>query len=446
MHKSLYEHIWIDILQRNIDDLYYFDDNLLNEGLIKSWSNENFIKFLKKQLILFNLDFFIEIDTETIILRINNFNILQKRQKRKLYEELNKLLNLTGYYVSTKYDLVKFINLETDILILEFNMKFNSESGIPPILYHVSYNKYLHKIEENGLIPKSKKLLDDHPERIYFSDNIKDAIKFAKSKYLLLKNDEYSEFIIVEINTKKLNKIKLYNDPLKIPNTNMYYTHDNIPPYSIIDIKEYSLNEYKRYLKIKKINEMKILKFNDFLNEKKNFKYEYGCLMLDFKVSNWKKDILSIIDEDDIYDEEEGYGYEDKPHVTVLYGLIPDKIDIKEFKEKINDSGIDINKEYELKKISIFENSDDYDVVKFDLEDCEELHELNEFVRDNFKYENDYPDYEPHVTLAYVKKGKGKKYVQKLEEAIIVEPKKLVYSDPDEDGEKTVRRTITEFE
>ncbi len=135
MHKSLYEHIWIDILQRNIDDLYYFDDNLLNEGLIKSWSNENFIKFLKKQLILFNLDFFIEIDTETIILRINNFNILQKRQKRKLYEELNKLLNLTGYYVSTKYDLVKFINLETDILILEFNMKFNSESGIPPILY-----------------------------------------------------------------------------------------------------------------------------------------------------------------------------------------------------------------------------------------------------------------------------------------------------------------------
>mgnify|MGYP003352094323 CR=1 FL=1 len=28
-----------------------------------------------------------------------------------------------------------------------------------------------------------------------------------------------------------------------------------------------------------------------------------------------------------------------------------------------------------------------------------------------FPYTNDYPDYKPHITIAYVKKGLGKKYL-----------------------------------
>jgi len=194
---------------------------------------------------------------------------------------------------------------------------------------------------------------------------------------------------------------------------------------------------------------MKILKINEFVNESKkkdSFKYEYGVVMLDLKVEDWKKQILSIIDEKDIYDEE-GFGLEDKVHVTVFYGIKPDESTIKDVKEKIikfieinTDEEFDINKEYELNKISIFENKD-YDVVKFEIENCEELHKLNKYIENTFPYNNDYPKYEPHSTIAYVKKGKGKKYIQELEESIIAIPTKLVYSYPIDDGED--KKTIT---
>jgi hypothetical protein len=44
----------------------------------------------------------------------------------------------------------------------------------------------------------------------------------------------------------------------------------------------------------------------------------------------------------------------------------------------------------------------------------------------------DYPDYHPHSTIAYLKKGKGEKYTDKLKGAeYIVNPSKIVYSKPD---------------
>lgn len=181
---------------------------------------------------------------------------------------------------------------------------------------------------------------------------------------------------------------------------------------------------------------MKIIKnYEDFINESKKFTYTKGCVMLNFKVDNWNEKILSIIDEEDIYDED-GFGLEKNPHVTILFGIIPDKTTVKEVKDKINKSDIDIDKEYELKNISIFDTSEDYDVVKFDLKDCDEIIELNKYIADNFEYENDHPDYHPHVTIGYVKKGKGEKYIQKLEEPIIVTAQRIVYSYPNEEGEK----------
>jgi 2'-5' RNA ligase len=193
---------------------------------------------------------------------------------------------------------------------------------------------------------------------------------------------------------------------------------------------------------------MKILKVNEFLNEskkKEKFKYEYGVVMLDLKVEDWKKQILSIIDEEDIYDEK-GFGLEDKVHVTIFYGIKPDESTPKDVKEKIKEylEKIDVNKEYELEKISIFEN-DDYDVVKFEIEDCDELHKLNKFIEKSFPYNNDYPEYKPHATIAYVKKGKGKKYIQKLEEPFIAIPTKLVYSYPIDGGEDKKTDTIIKY-
>jgi 2'-5' RNA ligase len=198
---------------------------------------------------------------------------------------------------------------------------------------------------------------------------------------------------------------------------------------------------------------MKILRLQEFLNEAKSFKYEFGCVMLRFKIDNWKKDVLSIIDEEDVYDEP-SFGLEEECHVTVFFGILPDETKPSEIKEKLqpgecnirldrDNEDEDIIKEYNLSKISIFEN-EDYDVVKFEVEDCQELKDMNKFIKKEFPNEQTFPDYKPHVTVGYVKKGKGKKYVQELDEPIVAVPDKLVYSYPIDDGKG--KRTINIIE
>lgn len=63
----------------------------------------------------------------------------------------------------------------------------------------------------------------------------------------------------------------------------------------------------------------------------------------------------------------------------------------------------------ELGKISMFEN-DKFDVVKLDVI-SPELHALNKRVSDALPHDDTHPTYNPHVTIAYVQKGKGQHLV-----------------------------------
>jgi len=201
---------------------------------------------------------------------------------------------------------------------------------------------------------------------------------------------------------------------------------------------------------------MKILKLEQFLNESKAYKYEFGCVMLNLKVDDWNKKIKSIIEEEeDIYDEP-GFGLEDKCHVTVFFGIKPDESEPSDVKTKIKECDCDIDKEYLLENISIFENDDDYDVVKFDIKkckekdddelmDCTDLRKLNKLIKDTFPNKQDFPDYKPHVTIGYVRKGEGKKYIQKLKEPIIAKPSALVYSYPIDDGKSKRTTNVIEY-
>lgn len=167
------------------------------------------------------------------------------------------------------------------------------------------------------------------------------------------------------------------------------------------------------------------------LNEaKETHKNEYGALMLTIDYKGWD-DITSIIDKEDIYDDEPGFGLEKSPHVTVLYGFNNDE-DYEKIKQMIidNHSG-----EIKIKvhDITHFETPD-YDVVKFDVK-SEDMVKLNKLMTDNFEYTTDYPDYHPHMTIAYVKKGLGKKYNSKKEK-IDMSGTELVYSPSSESGKK----------
>lgn len=166
---------------------------------------------------------------------------------------------------------------------------------------------------------------------------------------------------------------------------------------------------------------MKALK--DFLNEGESS--EKGCAMLYFDFDRIK-DIHKMIKEEDIYDDEsKSFGLETDTHCTLLYGFNDKSTKGADVISKLKES--EFPSEIKIKNVSLFEN--EFDVLKFDV-DSKELVEMNTMLTDNFDYTTDYPDYHPHVTIAYLKKGEGKKYVEQLkEQEFTVKPKQLVYSD-----------------
>ena len=136
--------------------------------------------------------------------------------------------------------------------------------------------------------------------------------------------------------------------------------------------------------------------------------YSYSSTQVNLKnpvkseVMEWCK---KNIPDRHLYTDEENMGRETTPHITVLYGILTEDSD--KIVEVLIDEVPPI--EATLGKITIFDNSDDYDVVKIDVK-SKDLNRLNKLLSDNIDNENKYPEYKPHVTIAYVKKGKGKLY------------------------------------
>lgn len=105
--------------------------------------------------------------------------------------------------------------------------------------------------------------------------------------------------------------------------------------------------------------------------------------------------------------EKEGrYGREHTPHITVRYGL------------KGNDSAPVIEAlkgcgpiKGTLGKVSAFVNDDKpYDVLKVEVV-SEDLHRINALIGAAVEHEDTHPSYNPHLTLAYVRKGLAAEYV-----------------------------------
>jgi len=172
-------------------------------------------------------------------------------------------------------------------------------------------------------------------------------------------------------------------------------------------------------------DEMSIEETLSEAKKKKKKKYELGCLMVELDIPGWKK-FKKEIDQEDMYNEE-GFGFEPDPHTTVLYGFHGD-VSVDEVKEKMKGHG---PIKVKLKKASLFENKD-FDVLKFDVS-SNDLIKLNKKMTE-FPHTNDYPDYHPHVTVAYLKPGKGKKYLDKIKENSELVGEKMIYTTPIDNG------------
>jgi 2'-5' RNA ligase len=158
-------------------------------------------------------------------------------------------------------------------------------------------------------------------------------------------------------------------------------------------------------------------------------KYEYGCSMLFLNLPEIKE-IQAQIDAADL-DEN---GLENEPHITLLYGIHDgDKhkeLSSAEITKILNISKEALGDDITLTKISTF-NNDNYDVLKFDVKGTL-LDEINQKLA-KFPNTNYFDEYHPHVTIAYLKKGMGEKYIKKFENFKNIKPatEKIVYSRPD---------------
>ena len=118
--------------------------------------------------------------------------------------------------------------------------------------------------------------------------------------------------------------------------------------------------------------------------------------------------------------------------VTLLHGLHSDEINDEDVMKAVEKKDI---KKLVLHNISSF-NNEKFDVLKFDMKG-EGLRAANKALK-KFPYTSDFPRYHPHSTIAYLKPGKAKKYIEMWkDEEHKVYPQYLVYSKPAEkEGEK----------
>ena len=137
--------------------------------------------------------------------------------------------------------------------------------------------------------------------------------------------------------------------------------------------------------------------------------YQYACAMLPVSeevatiVKYWVK---KNINTDDLYvNEEEGIeGFVNDPHVTLKYGIIDDSIDkITDLIEGFGDVKI------KLGKVERFDTNPKFDVLKIHIEG-ESLQKLHDILSE--KGDGDqFPEYKPHLTLAYIQKVKWEELI-----------------------------------
>src|SRR3990167_6120006 len=114
----------------------------------------------------------------------------------------------------------------------------------------------------------------------------------------------------------------------------------------------------------------------------------------------------AIPDEDIAEDGRAGDSEGSAPHVTVKYGI--HSTDVEDVRTVLADEPPIV---VTLGATSFFPNSESGsgDVLKIDV-DSPDLHRLNAKIADALKTTETHPTYIPHVSLAYLKPGKGKQY------------------------------------
>jgi len=156
--------------------------------------------------------------------------------------------------------------------------------------------------------------------------------------------------------------------------------------------------------------------------------YDYGCIMLMFDSPNLLK-IQDAIDPNHIVKD-----LKTDFHCTLLYGIHDDEVGDDKIEEILHNYTFSTCKIY---NISCFEN-DEYDILKLDVEG-ENLSNANTEFK-TLPHTNEYTEFRPHITIAYLEKGMGDEYVNKFKKYVdsgyFLSPQYAIYSKPSGERKK----------
>jgi len=149
------------------------------------------------------------------------------------------------------------------------------------------------------------------------------------------------------------------------------------------------------------------MSFRQFLaNDSRKSKYEYCSLLVELP-DNLTDDIISwgfdYVPNEALFADSKDplFGREDDTHITVIYGIHTDSV-----REVAAHFTTEKPFECKLGKIDIFTRHKKFDVLIVRVE-CDGLHRLNGKMRRSLEVTESFPQYVPHVTIAYLKKGAG---------------------------------------
>lgn len=141
-----------------------------------------------------------------------------------------------------------------------------------------------------------------------------------------------------------------------------------------------------------------------------NVKYDFSCVHVDLppdlsqEIIHWG---AKHVTDEEIYVSQKdlSFGREDEIHSTILYGIHNESPE--QVKHLLQGFG---TIHATLGRLNIFTNPHHFDVVMIEVI-SEDLCNLNRLLSEEVKHTNKYGQYKPHVTIAYVKKNKGWKYL-----------------------------------
>jgi len=154
--------------------------------------------------------------------------------------------------------------------------------------------------------------------------------------------------------------------------------------------------------------------------EKEGVKYSYSSLQVDMPlhIARVVMNYSYLIPANLLYNptDEKKYGVENEIHCTILYGIhSPDSEGVRDIIERFRICPFSLK----FGAVSFFEQ-DEYDVMKYEII-SPYLHEINRMMVEGLDYTNTYNNYQPHCTIAYLKKGVKEQHVFDFDSYVLVD-------------------------